>query len=453
MRIGRTTIVLLLAALLLVVVGCSGGTTTTTTAAGGETTASTAPETSTTSAPDLSGQTMEVAAVWSGAEQDNFQKVIDAFQEQTGVKVTYTSTGDQIATILGTRLQGGSPPDVAVLPQPGLMYSLADQGALQPLTDVIGMEMDANFAPVWKDLGTHEGTQYGLVFKAANKSTFWYNMGVFSDAGVTPPTTWDELLAAADTIQRFGVPPFSVAGADGWTLTDWFENVYLRTAGGEKYDQLTTLEIPWTDPSVTTALEQLAKIWGSDAMLSGGATGALQTDFPTSVVNAFTTPPKAAMVYEGDFVAGVIGSETQATLGTGADFFDFPSINGSPASVVGGGDMAVLMKDSDAGKAFMKFLATPEAATIWAALGGFSSPNKNVDPSVYPDDITRRAATALATAEVVRFDMSDLEPPAFGGTPGKGEWKLLQDFLSNSSDISGIQKQLQDAAAAAASGS
>ena len=444
----KPTIMLLLAAALLVFVGCSSDTTTTTTA--GETTTSVAPETTTSSVSDLSGQTIEVAAVWSGAEQANFQQIIDAFQEQSGVQVTFTSTGDQIATILGTRMQGGSPPDVAILPQPGLMYSLADQGALQPLTDVISMEMDTNYAPVWKDLGTYDGTLYGLVFKAANKSTFWYNMSVFEDAGVTPPTTWEELLAAADTIQRFGVAPFSVAGADGWTLTDWFENVYLRTAGGEKYDQLTTLEIPWTDPSVTTALDALAEIWGNEAMLNGGATGALQTDFPTSVVDVFASPPKAALVYEGDFVAGVIGAETQATLGTDADFFDFPSISGSPPSVVAGGDMAVLMTESEAGKAFMKFLATPEAATIWAKLGGFSSPNKNVDPSVYPDDITRRAATALANAEVVRFDMSDLEPPAFGGTPGKGEWKLLQDFLSNSSDVSGIQTQLQEAAAAAA---
>ena len=155
------------------------------------------------------------------------------------------------------------------------------------------------------------------------------------------------------------------------------------------------------------------------------------------------------MVYEGDFVAGIIAADTQATLGADADFFDFPSISGSPASVVGGGDMAVLMDDSEVGKAFMKFLATPEAATIWAELGGFSSPNKNVDPAVYPDDITRRAATALANAEVVRFDMSDLEPPAFGGTPGKGEWQLLQDFLSDSTDIEGTQAKLQEAAAAA----
>ena len=48
------------------------------------------------------------------------------------------------------------------------------------------------------------------------------------------------------------MPPYSVAGADGWTLTDLFENIYLRTAGPEKYDQLAKHEIKWTDPTVVT---------------------------------------------------------------------------------------------------------------------------------------------------------------------------------------------------------
>ncbi len=222
-----------------------------------------------------------------------------------------------------------------------------------------------------------------------------------------------------------------MGGADGWTLTDWFENVYLRTAGPQKYDQLATHAIPWTDDSVKTALTDLQKIWGTSGYLAGGTTGALQADFPTSVTKVFTTPPQAAMVYEGDFVAGVISGQTKAKLGTDANFFDFPSINNSPPSVVTGGDMAVLMKDSEAGKAFMKFLTTPEASTTWAKLGGFSSPNKAVAASAYPDEISARAAQAIANAQDVRFDMSDLAPPAFGGTPSKGEWKDLQDFLRN----------------------
>jgi len=440
----------------LLVVGCSGGTTTTTTSAPGTTSG-----TGTTSGPgttvagglpDLTGQNVEVAAVWSATEQANFQKVLDAFADQTGATVTYTSTGNDIATVLGTRIQGGNPPDVALVPQPGLMTSLVQQNALQPIGDVIGSLMDANYAPVWKDLGTVDGTQYGIVFKAANKSTIWYNVEAFTQAGVQAPTTWDELLSAAKTLSDSGVVPFSVGGADGWTLTDWFENVYLRTAGPDMYDKLTTHAIPWTDPSVTTALTTLAQIFGESAWIAGGNSGALQVDFPTSVTQTYASPAAAAMVYEGDFVAGVITGETNAELGTDANFFPFPSINGSPTSAVAGGDTAVLMKDSPGGKALLQFLATPEAAEIWVKLGGFTSPNKNVPATSYPDPVAGAAAQDLANAEVARFDMSDLAPPAFGGTPAKGEWKGLQDFLANPSDIQAIQQQLEAEAAQAYGG-
>jgi alpha-glucoside transport system substrate-binding protein len=94
-------------------------------------------------------------------------------------------------------------------------------------------------------------------------------------------------------------------------------------------------------------------------------------------------------------------------------------------------------------------MATPEAAAVWAKFGGFSSPNKNLSPSAYPDDITRKTATGLAKAETFRFDMSDLAPAAFGGTPGQGEWKILTDFLQNPTDVNGTATKLESAAAKA----
>jgi alpha-glucoside transport system substrate-binding protein len=117
--------------------------------------------------------------------------------------------------------------------------------------------------------------------------------------------------------------------------------------------------------------------------------------------------------------------------------------------VVGGGDVAVLLKQSEGGKALIRFLATPEAGAIWARLGGFSSPNKDVDPSAYPDEIVRRSAQALVGAQTFRFDMSDQMPAAFGGTPAQGEWRILQDFLKNPSDIQGTMQRLEAAAAQA----
>ena len=97
----------------------------------------------------------------------------------------------------------------------------------------------------------------------------------------------------------------------------------------------------------------------------------------------------------------------------------------------------------------MTYLATPEAASIWAAKGGFSSANKKVDPSVYPDDITRATASALADAETFRFDMSDLAPAAFGGTVGQGEWKQMQDFVKSPTDVDGAAEKLEADAAKA----
>jgi alpha-glucoside transport system substrate-binding protein len=392
------------------------------------------------------GPGVEVAAVWTGDEQRAFGEVLSAFEKRGGTRVTYTSTGDDIAAILGTRIHGGNPPDVAILPQPGLLADLARQGALRSIQPVAGVEVEKNYAPIWRQLGSINGILYGVWFKAANKSTVWYNVHVFRNAGVQPPSGWADLVQAAKILSDYGVPPFSIAGADGWTLTDWFENVYLRTAGPALYDRLTRHEISWTDPSVGVALGALAQIFGRADWLAGGIGGALQTDFPASVTQTFRTPPKAAMVYEGDFVAGVIAGESGAKPGTDADFFNFPSIRGSPPSVVGGGDVAVLLRESEGGKALIRFLASPEAGRIWARLGGFTSPNRSVSLSAYPDEISRRSAEALLGAQVFRFDMSDQMPAAFGGTPGQGEWAILQDFLRHPSDIRGTMQRLEAAA-------
>lgn len=397
---------------------------------------------------DSPGGTVEIAAVWSGDEQAAFQNVLDAFTEESGIETSFTSTGDDIATVLGSRIAGGDPPDVAILPQPGLLNDLAEQDALQPIEEVAGDAVDENYAGVWRELGTVGDQLYGVWFKAANKSTVWYRPPAFEDAGVEPPETWEQLLEVAGTLSDAGTTPFSIGGGDGWTLTDWFENVYLRTAGPEKYDQLAKHEIPWTDESVKTALTRLAEVFGETEWLAGGVSGSLQADFPTSVTRVFAEED-AAMVYEGDFVAGEITANTDAELGEGADFFPFPAIGESGNAIVGGGDVAVLMTETEQGRALIEFLATPEAGEAWAEQGGFTSPNKGVDADTYPDDITRRSAEELVESETFRFDLSDLQPAAFGGTAGQGMWKLLQDFLREPSAVDSITQQLEAAAAAA----
>jgi hypothetical protein len=330
--------------------------------------------------------------------------------------------------------------------QPGLIEGYVERGALQPI-DFAQETIAENFGESVIAVGTFEDQLYALLFKAANKSTYWYNVQAFEDAGVEATESWEDFLTNADTIKASGLPAYSIGGAEGWTLTDLFENIYLRTAGGDMYDQLSRHEIPWTDQSVKDALTEMAKIVGDPDNIVGGTEGALQSDFPTSVSNVFAENPKGAMVIEGDFVPGVVESPLEAE--TGYNVSVFPAINDSPPSVVGGGDLAIMFDDTPASRAFIEYLATPEAAEIWAGRGGFSSANKNLDASVYPDPITETTASAIAEAEEFRFDLSDLQPSEFGSTEGQGLWKLFQDFVANPDDVDGITQQLEQAASAA----
>ncbi|MGH3742858.1 MAG: carbohydrate ABC transporter substrate-binding protein, partial [Micromonosporaceae bacterium] len=227
--------------------------------------------------------------------------------------------------------------------------------------------------------------------------------------------------------------------------------VYLQVAGPEMYDKLSTHEIKWTDPTVVETLEVLGDLWGGANTIPGGPKNALQVKFEQSVINVFSDNPKAAMVYEGDFVGGVIGAETSAKVGDTAKFFPFPEVKaGAGESVVGAGDVAVGLKDSKGGMGLLHYLATPEAAEIWAAEGGFVSPNKNVDTSKYADEPTRQIATAVVeSGNKFRFDLSDLQPAGFGATVGKGMWKVLQDFLGDPTSAKQTAKQLEVEAAKA----
>ncbi|MGW1746850.1 ABC transporter substrate-binding protein [Streptomyces sp. NPDC002092] len=404
--------------------------------------------------PKLNGQTLEVAAVWTGAEQDNFMKVMDEFKKRTGAKVNFVPTGNNTSTFLGTKIQGGQPPDVAFLPQVGVLHQFADKGWLKPLGADAKAQLDKNFSKGWVDLGAWKGKQYGVYAKAANKSLVWYNTKAFEAAGITQtPKTWKDFLKTAQTLSDAGSPAVSIGGADGWTLTDWFENVYLSQAGPEKYDQLAAHKIKWTDPSVKDALTTLAQLWGKNDLIAGGTKGALNTEFPKSVTQTFSGSSPAAMVFEGDFVAANINGDTKAKLGTDAKVFPFPAV-GSQAPVVSGGDVAVALKDNKGAQALLTFLASTDAAEIWAAQGGILSPNKEMDQSKYKDAITAQIAKQLlAAGDNFRFDMSDQAPAAFGGTAGIGEWKDLQDFLRNPKDVAGAQQKLEaDAAKAYAAG-
>ncbi len=432
-----TTIAAMLVAILAVTAGCGGS-------SGGSKSSSTSANTS------VSGN-VKFWGIWSASEQKAFESVIAGFNKQyPNVHVTYTSKGNDIPTVLATAIAGGSPPDVADVAQPGLVKQLVQQGHLKPMV-YAKRTITTNFSPAWANLGVVSGKLYALLFKASNKSTLWYNVPVFKQAGVSAPTTFTQMLSDANTIKASGTPAYSLCASSGWTLSDIFENIYLRMWGAAKYNQLSTHQIKWTDPSVTKALQDMAKIVSNSSNLTGGTSGALQTDYPTCVDKAFATPPGGGMVLQGDFVSLELLTATKAKPKTGFNVVPFPTITPGPdaQAVETGGDLIITFKDTPAIEAFVKYLATPQAAEIWARLGGFGTGVKNMPVSVYPDAITRTTEAPLLGAKSVVFDLSDQQPAAFGATTGQGIWGIFQKFLQNPSDISGIQQQLESSAAAA----
>ncbi len=399
-----------------------------------------------------------VAAVWAGEERRRFRLVLDQFEAETGITVVFASRDPDADRDLDRTLRslsdGGCAPGVALLPQPGLLRDLSREHRLRPVESVVGDMVDAHYMPVWRHLGSEDGELYGVWFKAANKSMIWYNAGAFKLAEVEVPNDWEGLKGAARALEARGITPFSVAADEdaGWTLTDWFENIYLQTAGAGLYDELSRHEIAWNHPTVVTALEFMADILKPAWILPGAA----ETSYEESVRQVFddVDQPTAAMVFEADFVANEV-AKTGARIGQEAKFFPFPSITGRMPTLVGGaeqvargevgGDVAVLMKDNEAARRLLRFLARPDAAVRWAQQGGFLSPNRNFPASMCPDDATRAVAKGVSEATTVRFDLSDLQHPEFGSTPGKGMWSTLRDFVQFRLSAKVTANRLEDA--------
>jgi len=380
----------------------------------------------------LATERVVVTGAWNSTtspeEKLKFMAVLDRFTEQTGIPVQYREPpGGDLVRSLYEDIAGGQAPDVALLPEPGLLETLARcPGVLAPLPDSVRQTVNANYTDQWRRLGEVDDTLYGVLFKAANKSIIWYDAKAFAEAGVQPPTTWPKFLEAAESVQQFRSAAVAIGGADQWVLTDWFENVYLREFGPEKYDALAEHKIPWTDPSVQQALLTLGELWGHPELVAG-APATMTLD--QSVKEVFEQH-NAGMVFEGDFLVNQVGQSVGPDgLGTDAKFFDFPSF-GLPPSVMAGGDIAVMTNDNDNTAKLMQYLASPDSARIWAAKGGLISPNSGVPLKVYPDLVSRQSAAELIGAKVPRFDMSDLLPPSFGSTPNRGLWGGLHALLN-----------------------
>ena len=397
-----------------------------------------------------SAGSIEVFSLWGGSEQAAFLKVADQFTKNTGIKIQSTS-GRDFTTEISTRLAAGNPPDVAIVPRPGYLASLAQKGALKEL-GAMGMTksyLGQRFSQAWIGYGTVGGKIYGVPTKANSKSFIWYRPDQFRKYKFTIPKTWAQLVALTKQMKAKGLVPWAIGDGPNqsqWVLTDWFESIYARMFGPARYQALFTGKLPFTDPSVVKALQTMTQIVNNKYVL-GGIQGMLGTSFVDGIGQVFGTKAKAQLYYEGGFVGGIALSQvnTHLRIGKTIDDFPWPTIDpkwDSPVTV--GADYAVAFKDSPEIRQFLQYITSAEAGRIWVSTGAVISPNKQVTGNAYPNALVRKEGAQLAGAKTVLFDGSDQMPGAFGDTWGFALQKVVQNpSVANIKKIlSGFQKQI-----------
>ena len=390
---------------------------------------------------DLKGETLTIFGPWRGEDETLVRSVLDYFSEATGAEVKYSSSENYEQQIV-IDTQAGSPPNIAVLPQPGLIQDLASKGVLTPLGDDVAAWIKENYAAgdSWAKLGTYTGKDgksafYAFPYKIDVKGLVWYSPDNFQEAGYKVPKTQEELAELEKKIIADGAKPWCIGlgsgGATGWPATDWVEDIMLRTQPPEVYDKWVKNEIPFTDPAVVNAIDIFGKIATDDKMVDGGAKAVAATDFRDSPKGLFTVPPKCYMHHQASFIPSFFPEGVK--LGQDADFFPYPPYAskpelGTPLEVAG--TLVMITKDSKASREFIKFLEMPLAHELWMAQKSFVTPFKGANKDAYGSDALKKQGEILVGATTVRFDGSDLMP----GKVGAGSfWTGMIDLVGGKS--------------------
>jgi alpha-glucoside transport system substrate-binding protein len=432
----------------LVVAACGGGSSTSEAPASGAP-ASQAPAASEAPASgsfldralagEFAGTTVTATGPFVDEDAVKFNATMKDFQDKTGITIAYEGSKEFEATI-SARVDANDAPDVVDFPQPGLLASFAKTGKVIDLTDKLDQEaLAANYGQSWLDMAQMAGAsgdiQAGVWERVNGKSFVWYPKAAFDAAGYKVPTTWDELTQLEDQIKSDGDTPWCIGiesgAATGWPVTDWLEEMMLRTTSLENYDKWVTGELKFSSPEVTKAAEEVGRIFLGDGMVNGGAAGIVGTAFGDAPKAMFEDPPKCWLHRQGNFITSFFPAD--AKPGVDYDVFYLPGLDpqyGSPVLVAG--DIWAAFSDRPEVMAVMEYFTKGEHLKGWIESGGAIAPQKDADLAWYGDDITRFVAQTIVEADAVRFDASDLMPGAVGSG---AEWKEMTSWISGKEDL------------------
>ncbi|MDO9418271.1 ABC transporter substrate-binding protein [Pararhizobium sp.] len=387
------------------------------------------------------GGNLTIFGPWRGDDEPLIQSVLAYFTDATGISVKYSSSENYEQQIV-IDTQAGSPADVSILPQPGLIANLASKGYLTPLGDDTKKWLLDNYAAgqSWVDLSTYKDKDgkdelFAFPYKIDVKSLVWYVPENFEDAGYEVPKTMEELKALTDKIVADGGTPWCIGlgsgGATGWPATDWVEDILLRQQPVEVYDKWVKNEIPFSDPAIVSAIDEFGWFAKNDKFVTGGAAAVAATDFRDSPRGLFVSPPKCYLHHQASFIPSFFPAGT--VVGADADFFYMPPYADKPDlgnPVLGAGTLAMITRDTPAARTFIEFLKTPIAHEIWMAQASFLTPLKSANQEAYANAPMKKQGGILINATTFRFDGSDLMP----GKIGAGAfWTAMIDYVGGKS--------------------
>lgn len=383
---------------------------------------------------DFAGEAISVFGAFTSVEADAVNSVIaDGFNADTGADAFYEGS-ESFEEQIKIRVEGGNPPDIALYPQPGAVIEQAEAGNAVALED-LGFDMnDLNdkFGEYLMSLGEFDGKHYGIPTNVNSKSLVWYNKPVFEAQGYETPTTLDEWTALADQMLADGFTPFCIGtgsdAATGWPATDWMEDIMLRTAGADVYDQWVAHDIPFNDPAVLRAGGVFESIWGHDGYVLGGAAAIPDIDFRDAPDPMVADPPGCLMHRQASFIVNFFPEGT--TVGTDIDVFPFPDIDPGVKGSLIAGELGAVFNDTPAVRAFVSWFIDADTQCSMGSQEGVQriSPNTGVGTDCYSDPIIGTISGSIVDALKAggaRFDASDLMPSAVGQGSfwtGMNEW-------------------------------
>jgi alpha-glucoside transport system substrate-binding protein len=384
------------------------------------------------------GKRVTIQTQWIGGEGANFDAAVAPFEEATGIDVVQESIASQHEVVLRTRIGGGTPPDLAMLAQPSAVVEYGSRGEttnVATFMDPARLNEDYSAGFGTGILAGDNGEIWGIPYKVDVKSTIWYPIKAFEAAGYAVPTTWDELKALSAKIVADGNgSPWCLGildgAATGWIATDWLEDVMLRTAGIDKYNQWITHELPFDSPEVRAALDVIAEQWFTEGYVNGGYQAITATDrleswdpmfAPDNNWEGFTPGcwmHRQATWLGPDFFPDVRAgaTESQYVLGEDIGIFYLPQIDaaqGTPG--LGAGDTLMVLVDDPENRpeirAVAEYLATPYGLKPWIDIGSAQSANQTTPAEWYQSYKQQIAADIVGNSTSFGFDASDLMPP------------------------------------------